>query len=234
MNDEQPTLFLGNDLLGLSTLVFLVDPMTNTFWHRVIWHRVIPNDNYHGQIEKLNQQIAGLHTVEFRTSPDAEQTLFMAFSLFCKDLSKAYELYEYASYIKRSRKPAADTGMRAVMWQSGSQLFNDTFVVNTETGDYWNGNLITTVLKELNMTLTGAKRSRRFQSYLENYPTLLKGRFGERHVTVLKDETGALTRFYAETDRFTRELKLKEIDNKAEKMTLAEFLERYDNKENKE
>lgn len=119
------------------------------------------------------------------------------------------------------------------MWQSGSRLFNDTFVVNTETGDYWNGNLITTALKELNMTLTGAKRSRRFQSYLENYPTLLKGRFGERHVTVLKDETGALTRFYAETDRFTRELKLKEIDNKSEKMTLAEFLERYGNKEEK-
>lgn len=106
MNDEQPTLFLGNDLLDLSTLVFLVDPLTRTFWHRVI-----PNDNYHRQTEKLNQQIAELRTVEFRTSPDAEQILFMALSLFCEDLSKVYELYEYAGYIKRSRKATTDTGV---------------------------------------------------------------------------------------------------------------------------
>lgn len=69
-----------------------------------------------------------------------------------------------------------------------------------------------------------------FWDHLENYPTLLKERFGESHVTVLKDEGGALSRFYTETDRFTRELQLKEINNKASKMTLAEFLERYDNK----
>lgn len=226
MNDEQTTLFLGTDLLGLSTLVFLVDPMTRTFWHRVI-----PNDLCNGQIDKIVPKIEGLHTVEFRTSPAAEQTLFLALSLFCKDLSKAYSLADYADYI--NRKPATDTGMRAVMVQIDSQLIRNTFVVNTKTGDYWNDSLITTALKELNMTLTGAKRSRRFQSYLENYPTLLKGRFGERHVIVLKDKAGALTRFDTETNRLIRELKLKEIDNKAEKMTLAEFLERYDNKEEK-
>lgn len=111
-----------------------------------------------------------------------------------------------------------------------SQLLPDTFVVNTETGGYWNGNLITTALKELNMTLTGAKRSRRFQWRIT--PTLLKRRFGERHVTVLKDEAGALTRFYTETARFTRELQLEETDNKAKKMTLVKFLEQYCNKEN--
>lgn len=109
MNDKQPTLFLGNGLLDLSTLVFLVDPVTHTFWHRVI-----PNDNYHGQFEELGQQIEGLRTVKFRFLPDVEQTLFLVLSLFCKDLSKEYGLDGYASYIKSSRKAAADTGIRAV------------------------------------------------------------------------------------------------------------------------
>lgn len=156
MNDKQPTLFLGNGLLDLSTLVFLVDPVTHTFWHRVI-----PNDNYHGQFEELDQQIEGLRTVKFRFLPDVEQTLFLVLSLFCKDLSKEYELDGYASYIKSSR---------------------------------------------------------------------LKNR--DSHVTVFEDETGTTTRFDIETDCLTRELKIKGGDNKAEKMTLAEFLGLYNNKEN--
>lgn len=227
MNDEQITLFLGTDLLGLSTLVFLVDPLTRTFWHRVI-----PNDNYHGQTEKLNQQIAELRTVEFRTSPAAEQILFLALSPLCKDLSNVYNLMDYTNYINHNRKPVIDTGMRAVMWQSGSRLFNDTFVVNTKTCDYWSGNVITTALKELNMTLTGARRSRRFQNYIDKYPTLLRDRFGDNHVTAFEDEAGAIIHFHVETDRYIRKLQLEETGNKAKKMTLAEFLEQYCNKEN--
>lgn len=229
MNNEIPTLFMDTTPDGSTMLVLLVDPYTRTYWHGYM-----SRSTFYVQNKELRQRIAGLRTIYFEPSTDAEYTLATAFNMFCMDFTSGRSLDEYASYLKRSRKAIAATGMRAVMWQSGSRLFNDTFVVNTETGDYWNGNLITTALKELSMTLTGAKRSRRFQSYLENYPILLKGRFGERHVTVLKDETGALTRFYAETDRFTRKLKLKEIDNKAEKMTLAEFLERYDIKEDKQ
>lgn len=228
MNDRQTTLFIGYNFFNLPESVFLVDPYTRTFCR---WG-VTSNVNCDELVRKLKHEIAGLQVWGFRVSLNAEKSLFLAFSLFCKDLSKAYKLMDYADYINRNRKLVTYTGMQVVMWQSGSRLFNDTFVVNTETGDYWNGNLITTALKELNMTLTGAKRSRRFQSYLENYPTLLKGRFGNNHVTVFEDETGVIMHFYAETDRFTRELQLEETDNKAKKMTLAEFLERYCNKEN--
>ena len=225
MDDRQTTLFLGYDLTDTSVPVILVDLHTRTFWYRAI-----PYEDYDELIQVVKQKIAGLRVVEFGESPDAEQTLFTVPGMSCTNLTESYGLTDYADYIRLSHMPITATGMRAVMWQSGSRLFNDTFVVNTKTGDYWNGNLITTALKELNMTMAAARRSRRFQSYLENYPTLLKGRFGNNHVTVFEDETGVIMHFYAETDRFTRKLKLKEIDNKAEKMTLAEFLERYDNK----
>ncbi len=226
MNDRQTTLFIGYNFFNLPESVFLVDPYTRTFFRG----GVASNVNCDELVRKLKHEIAGLQVWGFRVSLNAEKSLFLAFSLFCKDLSKAYKLMDYADYINRNRKLVTYTGMQVVMWQSGSRLFNDTFVVNTETGDYWNGNLITTALKELNMTLTGAKRSRRFQNYINKYPTLLSDRFGDNHVTVFEDETGVIMHFYAETDRFTRELQLEETDNKAKKMTLAEFLERYDNK----
>lgn len=225
MNDEQTTLFLGYDLTDTSVSVILVDLHTRTFWYRAI-----PYEDYDELIQVVKQKIAGLRVVEFGASPDAERTLFTMPSIPCANLTKSCSLTDYADYIRLSRMPIAATGMRAVMWQSGSRLFNDTFVVNTETGDYWSGNLITTVLKELNMTMVAARRSRRFQSYLENYPTLLKGWFGNNHVTVFEDETGVIMHFYVETDHYIRKLQLKETDNKAKKMTLAEFLERYDNK----
>lgn len=227
MNDETPTLFIVYDFFNLPESVFLVDPYTRTFCRG----GTTSNVNCGELVRKLKREIAGLQVCGFGSSLNFEKSLFTALSIFCRDLTKTYDPMNYAGYITKNRVPVANTGMQAVIVQTGSQLLPDTFVVNTKTGDFWSGNIMATTLKELNMTLIGAKRSRRFQSYLENYPTLLKGRFGERHVTVLKDETGALTRFYAETDRFTRKLKLKEIDNKAEKMTLAEFLEQYCNKE---
>ena len=226
MNDGQTTLFLGYDLLEASVLVFLVDLPTRTFWYRVM-----PYEDYAGLTEILRRKIAGLRVVEFGTPPDPECPPFLP-GMSCANLTKSYDLRDYAGYIRLSRMPVAATGMRAVMWQSGSRLFNDTFVVNTETGDYWSGNVITTALKELNMTLTGARRSPRFQNYIHRYPILLKDGLGDDYVVVFKDEVGAIMHFHAETDRLIRELKLKEIDNKAEKMTLAEFLERYCNKEN--
>ena len=227
MNNEIPTLFMDATPDGSTMLVFLVDPYTRTYWHGYMSRSV-----FYTQGGNPRQRIAGLRAIYFEPSTDAEYTLATAFNMFCMDFTSGRSLNEYVDYITRNRVPVANTGMRAVMWQSGSRLFNDTFVVNTKTGDYWNGNLITTALKELNMTMAAARRSRRFQSYLENYPTLLKGRFGNNHVTVFEDETGVIMHFYAETDRFTRELQLEEADNKAEKMTLAEFLEQYCNKEN--
>lgn len=246
MNDKNPTLFLGTDSQDSPTLAFLVDPYTRTFWHPTF------DDERDITVEMLEGRIPKLQTLNLKTLPNksltclsldesdkidclpsnGELALCLALSPFCEDLSNAYELYDYADYINRCRVPVANTGMWAVMIESSSQLLPDTFVVNAKTGVFWRGNIVATSLKELDPTLASAESSRRFQSYLENYPTLLKKRFGETHVTVLKDSYGSLTRFYTETDRFIHELKLKEIDNKAEKMTLAEFLEQYCNKEN--
>lgn len=226
MNDGQTTLFLGYDLLHASVLVFLVDLHTRTFWYRVM-----PYEDYDGLTEVLRRKIAGLRVVEFGTPPDPERPPFLP-GMSCANLTESYDLRDYSGYIRLSRMPVAATGMRAIMWRSGSRLLNDTFVVNTKTGDYWSGNVITTALKELNMTLTGARRSPRFQSYIHRYPILLKDRFGDDHVVVFEDEVDAIMHFHAETDRFTRELQLEETDNKANKMTLAEFLEQYCNKEN--
>lgn len=227
MNDETPTLFIVYNFFNLPESVFLVDPYTRTFCRG----GTTSNVNCGELVRKLKREIAGLQVCGFGSSLNFEKSLFTALSIFCRDLTKTYDPMNYAGYITRNRVPVENTGMQAVIVQTGSQLLPDTFVVNTKTGDFWSGNIMATTFKELNMALIeDAKNTRLFWDHLENYPTLLKERFGESHVTVLKDEGGALSRFYTETDRFTRELQLKEINNKASKMTLAEFLERYDNK----